>query len=108
MPCKYGKKCCFAHDIKQLRIIYCKFNRKCRHGNKCAFKHDYESLSDYYKRQGFEVEIKKQNRIQNNQKKIKIIIPIVKRGKKRQFRFFLNGEKSKLSFRDVLVEGLRK
>jgi hypothetical protein len=106
--CKYGEKCCFAHDINQLRIIYCKFNRKCRHGNRCAFKHEYENLSDYYKRQGFEIKIKNQNTQPKIKKNIKIVIPTVKRGKKRQFRFFLNGEKSKLSFRDVLIKGLKK
>lgn len=104
IKCRFGKTCRFAHKVEQLRIVYCKFNKRCKNGSKCAFMHNYESLFDYYKRQGFDVKmpIKKV-------KQQKMVISIVNSRKRKQtFEFLRNGEKTKLSFRDVLVRGLNK
>ena len=69
--CKFGKKCNFAHDIKQLIIKQCSFGDKCRltvykHGKivnkvpnvlkkgvivkKCTYIHENEEREDYFKR----------------------------------------------------------
>ena len=56
IPCKFVKKygkCKYAHNVEELRVKQCKFNKRCIHGRHCRFKHDYESLENYYRRQGF-------------------------------------------------------
>ena len=47
IPCKFVKKygkCKYAHNVEELRVKQCKFNKRCIHGRHCRFKHDGESL----------------------------------------------------------------
>ena len=108
--CRFGKDCRFAHTMEQLRIISCRFNRKCRHGSTCPFKHSYESLTNYFKRQGFNVKHAKSYTSADKKtvpkNKSDALFPLLGE-KKRRKRKSRSKSLSLLSYRDVLL-GERK
>jgi hypothetical protein len=58
--CKKGFKCVYAHTVKELNPITCKWNDECLRKEKCYFKHSNETKTQYIKRT-FSEEIKKHN-----------------------------------------------
>ena len=58
--CRKGMKCVYAHTIKELNIITCKWDEECLRKEKCYFKHSNETKTQYIKR-SFPDDIKRLN-----------------------------------------------
>jgi hypothetical protein len=51
-PCKYGEKCMFAHNAREIRPSPCTFGQKCRNLQLCKFIHEGENPPMYCQRLG--------------------------------------------------------
>jgi hypothetical protein len=58
--CKKGIKCLYAHTIKEINVITCKWNDECLRKEKCYFKHSNETKTQYIKR-SFPADVKRLN-----------------------------------------------
>ena len=62
---RHGEACAFAHTVKEINPIQCRFGRTCKfyqtgkRGTTCAFVHPGESFDSYVSRQGFPIENRK-------------------------------------------------